>query len=60
MSRAKKIFVVLAILFLLLLAYVSYDISTRTTFPGSGKKESQDRSVSDSIFDDSLRDSKRP
>jgi hypothetical protein len=35
MSRSKKVFVVVAIIFLILLAYASYDISSRTTFPGS-------------------------
>jgi len=35
MSRQKKIFVLLAVVFLLLLFYASYDISKRTTFPGS-------------------------
>lgn len=36
MSRSKKIFFGFAIVFFLLLVYVSYDIGTRTTFPGSG------------------------
>jgi hypothetical protein len=35
MSRSKKIFLGIAVLFFLLLFYASYDISTRTTFPGS-------------------------
>jgi hypothetical protein len=35
MSRSKKVFVAVAIVFLILLAYASYDISSRTTFPGS-------------------------
>jgi hypothetical protein len=35
MSRSKKIFLALAVLFFVLLFYASYDISTRTTFPGS-------------------------
>ncbi|HEY0654868.1 MAG TPA: hypothetical protein VGD65_17140 [Chryseosolibacter sp.] len=35
MSRSKKIFVALAVIFVILLAYASYDISSRTTFPGS-------------------------
>lgn len=35
MSRSKKIFIALAIAFFILLMYVSYDISTRTTFPGA-------------------------
>jgi len=35
MNRSKKIFAFLSVIFLLLLFYASYDISTRTTFPGS-------------------------
>ncbi|MCC6834565.1 MAG: hypothetical protein IT213_06230 [Cytophagales bacterium] len=35
MTRSKKIFAGLAVVFAVLLVYVSYDISTRTTFPGS-------------------------
>jgi hypothetical protein len=35
MTRSKKIFLALAIVFFILLIYVSYDISSRTTFPGS-------------------------
>jgi hypothetical protein len=35
MSRQKKIFVILAVVFLALLFYASYDIGSRTTFPGS-------------------------
>lgn len=35
MSRQKKLFVVLAAIFVILLIILSYDISRRTTFPGS-------------------------
>ncbi|WKZ58120.1 MAG: hypothetical protein QY309_09585 [Cyclobacteriaceae bacterium] len=35
MSRSRKIFLGFAIVFLVLLFYASYDIATRTTFPGS-------------------------
>lgn len=35
MSRSKKLFVGLMVLFFGLLAYASFDISRRTTFPGS-------------------------
>lgn len=35
MSKSKKVFVVVAILFFIGLGYISYDISSRTTFPGS-------------------------
>jgi hypothetical protein len=35
MSTSKKIFLALAVIFFGLLMYASYDISQRTTFPGS-------------------------
>jgi hypothetical protein len=35
MSRSKKIFLAIGALFLLGVAYFSYDVSSRTTFPGS-------------------------
>jgi hypothetical protein len=35
MNKSKKVFVGLAIVFFLFLAFASYDISRRTTFPGS-------------------------
>lgn len=35
MTRSKKIFVGFAIVFFGALGYLSYDISSRTTFPGS-------------------------
>ena len=35
MNRSKKIFLGAVIVFFALLFYASYDISTRTTFPGS-------------------------
>lgn len=35
MQKKKKIFLALFILFMLVILYISYDISRRTTFPGS-------------------------
>jgi len=35
MTKSKKIFLGIAVVFFVLLFYASYDISTRTTFPGS-------------------------
>jgi hypothetical protein len=35
MTKSKKIFLGAAVMFFTLLFYASYDISTRTTFPGS-------------------------
>jgi hypothetical protein len=35
MSRSKKIFITICILFFVGVAYFGYDVSSRTTFPGS-------------------------
>lgn len=35
MRTSKKIFLIVVVIFFACLVYVSYDISTRTTFPGS-------------------------
>jgi hypothetical protein len=35
MTRSKKVFAGLAVIFVIFLIYASYDISRRTTFPGS-------------------------
>lgn len=35
MQRNKKIFLILFLIFMLIMAWIGYDISTRTTFPGS-------------------------
>lgn len=58
MSRGKKIFVLLAVVFAILLAYASYDISRKTTFPGS-KSQLKERlkekySAKDSVSNDSV------
>ncbi|WP_165823875.1 hypothetical protein [Pseudochryseolinea flava] len=42
MTRQKKIFAIGCAIFTILLAYASYDISRRTTFPGS-KPQLQER-----------------
>ena len=58
MSRGKKIFVLLAVVFAILLAYASYDISRKTTFPGS-KSQLKERlkekySAKDSVSNDGV------
>lgn len=35
MKKSKLVFLVLGILFLLIILFFSWDIATRTTFPGS-------------------------
>jgi hypothetical protein len=54
MSRSKKIFAGLAIVFAILLLYASYDISTRTTFPGS-KPQLKERIEEQFLKVDSLK-----
>jgi hypothetical protein len=59
MSKSKKIFLMVASIFFLLLIYASYDISSRTTFPGSKpqlKKRIEDQFfMPDSIPMDSVK-----
>lgn len=54
MSRSKKVFLALAVVFLILLAYASYDISLRTTFPGS-KPQLKERLKNQYLKADSIR-----
>jgi hypothetical protein len=54
MSRSKKIFALFATVFLLLLIYASYDISRRTTFPGS-KPQLKERIEGTYLRQDSTR-----
>ena len=54
MSFSKKIFIAAAILFFILLAYASYDISKRTTFPGS-KSQLKERIKNDYLKSDSTK-----
>jgi hypothetical protein len=56
MNKSKKIFVAIAIVFLLALIYASYDISTRTTFPGS-KSQLKEGLKKDYMDADSVADS---
>lgn len=60
MKRSKKMFVLIALVFLAVLFYASYDIARRTTFPGS-KPQLKERigktyfnSGKDSVATDSL------
>jgi hypothetical protein len=57
MSRSKRLFLFFALIFVLLLIYASFDIATRTTFPGS-KPQLRERIEREIIMKDSvLRDS---
>ncbi|MEQ8425673.1 MAG: hypothetical protein RIA63_13240 [Cyclobacteriaceae bacterium] len=62
-SRSKKIFLAFAVLFFVGLGYISYDISSRTTFPGS-KPQLQERIKdqflkSDTVPGDSAKSTQR-
>jgi hypothetical protein len=53
-TRQKRIFLGIAILFVLLLGYASYDIASRTTFPGS-KPQLRERILQNFVVSDSLQ-----
>ncbi|MBA4055402.1 MAG: hypothetical protein C0490_11870 [Marivirga sp.] len=53
MSRTKKIFAIAALIFIILLSYASFDISRRTTFPGS-KSQLKERLKKAYIQSDSI------
>ena len=63
MSKSKKVFLGVAIVFFLALFYASYDISTRTTFPGSKpqlKERLQEKYLeNDTLAVDSLAQSEK-
>jgi hypothetical protein len=64
MSRSKKIFIAVCVLFFVGLIYLSYDISSKTTFPGS-KSQLKERLKkqyldADSSRKDSLKALQRP
>jgi len=49
MKRSKKIFLGFAVLFFLILAFVAYDISSKTTYPSFKKKTKQEQVKNDTI-----------
>lgn len=63
MKKSKKIFIILALLFFVIMIYIGYDISSRTTFPGSKPQlkerlmgdEDNTKNVSDSVKTDSTQ-----
>ncbi|MBS1487051.1 MAG: hypothetical protein JST43_05635 [Bacteroidetes bacterium] len=62
MKKSKKIFVGFSIAFVLFLMYVGYDMSRRTTFPGSKSRSKEQNSPhlgSDSLKKDSLQSIQR-
>ena len=55
MKRSKVIFIILAVLFFALMIYLGYDISSRTTFPGS-KPQLKERLLKSDSTTESVRD----
>lgn len=55
MNRSKKIFVVVAILFILATLLVGYDITTKTSFPGSKKLLKESIAPSEPVPSDTLK-----
>ncbi|MFD2036161.1 hypothetical protein ACFSKL_15265 [Belliella marina] len=49
MNKNKLIFLIMAVLFLLAMCWIGYDISTRTTFPGSKGNLKERMAPSDSL-----------
>jgi len=57
MKRSKKIFLVISAIFLIIMMIIGYDISQRTTFPGSAKQS--DEKQEQLIDSDSLNPSSK-
>ena len=57
MKSSKKIFLFLAITFFIGMVYLGYDISSRTTFPGS-KPQLKERIINDTKADSVKLDSR--
>ncbi|WP_017729889.1 hypothetical protein [Nafulsella turpanensis] len=45
MKRSKKVFLLLAIIFLLIVFYIVYDMSQRTTFPGQEPADTEENLI---------------
>ena len=57
MSKSKRVFFFIAILFFIILLYASYDISNRTTFPHSNSQLKEGMKVKQLITDTLKEDS---
>ena len=55
MTKSKKIFLAFAGVFFLLMIIIGYDISKRTSFPGSRKLMIESLSPSDTVVNDSTK-----
>ncbi len=56
MKKNKIIFLILATLFLLAMAWIGYDISSRTTFPGSKGNLKERIAPSDTLSTDDKKE----
>jgi len=54
MKRSKKIFLIAAVIFFVMVIFVGYDISRKTTFPGSKKLLRESLAPSDSVKSDTV------
>ena len=54
MKRSKKIFLIAAVIFFAMVIFVGYDISRKTTFPGSKKLLRESLAPSDSVKSDTV------
>ncbi len=54
MKKSKKIFLTIALTFFILVLYLAYDISTRTTFPGQRPVDKELNTSKDSLDIDSF------
>ncbi|MDN5203768.1 hypothetical protein QQ008_20425 [Fulvivirgaceae bacterium BMA10] len=58
MKRSKKLFLILSLLFIIGVIAIGYDITTKTTFPGSKGNLKQRISGTDTLKSDSTKDQK--
>ncbi|WP_293016338.1 hypothetical protein [Mongoliibacter sp.] len=49
MNKNKRVFLIIAVIFFLVMLYIGYDISSRTTFPGSKGNLKERIAPSDSL-----------
>lgn len=49
MNKNKLVFLIIAVIFFLVMLYIGYDISSRTTFPGSKGNLKERIAPSDSL-----------
>jgi Tfp pilus assembly protein PilO len=54
MKRSQKVFLFLTVIFILVIGYLSFDISRKTTFPGS-KSQLKERLKKQFLKKDSLK-----